>query len=126
MSINEITLTEIATWEYNEPKLYSEKLIEILSKAPRSDGSLEMSTELNELDDTYVDHWGVRSENIDGVSKAPFKYTIEVTEHAKKEKSVAEPSNWLLVSWKDYATKSTRMTAIIWDAHCHAYAVRVI
>ena len=113
MSINEITLTEIATWEYNEPKLYSEKLIEILSKAPRSDGSLEMSTELNELDDTYV-------------SKAPFKYTIEVTEHAKNENSVGEPSEWLLVSWKDYNTKSTRMTAIIWDAHCHAYMVRVI
>jgi len=115
MSINEITLTEISTWEYNEPKLYSPELIEILSKAPRSDGSLEMSTELNELDDTYIDHWGIR----DGVGKV-------VTEHAKNENSVGEPSEWLLVSWKDYYTNSTRMTAIIWDAHCHAYMVRVI
>jgi len=111
---------------------FSRELVDVLSKADilpeQGSGFDDMSTELLDLDERvdgyYIDHYGVGFE-----SKGEFLWkkptdTVTVTEWL--ETDATDPGEWIILSWNDPVTRSTRMVGLTYDSHCHPYLTKII
>ena len=103
---------------------FSRELVDVLSKA----GFDEMSTDLLDLDERvdgyYIDHYGVGLESKGEVLWKKPTETITVTEWLETDDT--DPGEWIILSWSDPVTRSTRMVGLTYDSHCHPYLTKII
>ena len=103
---------------------FSRELVDVLSKA----GFDEMSTDLLDLDERvdgyYIDHYGVGFESKGEVLWKKPTETITVTEWLETDDT--DPGEWIILSWSDPVTRSTRMVGLVYDSHCHPYLTKII
>ena len=111
----DLTLTEISEWESNFTLPVTTKLIDVLIRNENK-GFETACTELTDLEDDGTDHWGFDSPDTLG------RHSLTQLSPTQE----AEPGTPIILIYRHPETKSTKVTGLLYDSHCHAYLIKII
>ena len=122
----DLTLTEISEWESKITLPVTTKLIDVLIR--NENGGFETAcTELTDLEDDDIDHWGfgkVVSAAATPRTWFPQSKRRPLTQLSPTQE--AEPGTPIICIYQHPLTKSTKVTGLLYDTHCHAYLKKII